>query len=424
MLETLALLVTTALTPPLPMVRPLGCKVEATALELVVTSNGAVARYPLGEREVPFAPGASGPPRVTTLPLPGAKDLLLASLRETWDGVAPAGLGHLYEVTCGTTPAIRLALEAPGIDFGRIVLARDGRWIVGGWGGLRVLDPNTKRLTPLTTPPSYAAPCWTAEDGKPARAADVPLVGDDGVTRSDEVGPEEIRFMRAGACGYEAEITATRHALVLDRGIVRRIAAVSTLAVSDDGRILVGDGAGPCARQSPGTLYASTDDATWTALKVRKNGIAGIAHIARFNDEWLALTATCENGGGLAGGDLLASSDLVEWTPVAAVPVGFSDVVASGAGIAELVIERDRVHVAAVQGKVLHWFDSSDARDFRPSATRTVRAVPQALAKTLLVEAVLGLADTATTSYAWTSDGLFAKTKADPAAPWTRIFPR
>jgi len=426
MLETLALLIMTAQAPPLPMVAPAGCSVEATANELVVKSNGVEARYPFSERELPFAPGESGPPKVTTLPLPGGKDALLASLRETWDGVAPAGLGFLYAVTCGQAPAIRVALTAPGIDFGRVAIARDGRWIVGGWGGLRVLDPNTLRLTPLTSPPAYQAPtCWTAEESKPARAADVPLVGADGLARSGTEGAEELRFLRGGACGYEAEMTSTRHALVLDRGIVRRVVDVSSFARADDGLLLVGDGAGPCARQSAGVVWSSADATTWTPIAVRDKGSAGIARIARLpRDLWLAITAICETGGGRVGGDLFGSMDLTSWEPIAAIPDGSSDVMSGGAGLTELIVEGERAYIAVEQAKALRWFESTDGRSWRASAKRSVRAVPQTLAATLGVERINGIAETPEGTYAWTSDGLFMRSNADTPAAWTRVFPR
>jgi len=425
MLETLALFLTAALPAPLPMVAPTGCRVDATLTELVVKSGGTEARYPWTEREVPFAPGESGPPQVTTLPLPGGKDLLLASVRESWSGVAPAGLGYLYEVTCGAAPAIRVALTAPGVDFGRVAIARDGRWIVGGWGGLRVLDPNTLRLTPLTSPAPYPVPaCWTAEEGKPARAADVPVVGGDGIARSPTEGPEEIRFTRGGACGYEAEMTTTAHALLLDRGIVRRIASVTTLAFTDEGHLLVGDGAGPCEQQSASTLWESADGATWRAVALRDKGAAGIARVVHLPGRlWLALTAICDTGGGAVGGDLLASNDLATWEPLAALPEGFNMTVSGGGGIVELLVDGERAYLASEQGKVLRWFESSDGREWQPSAKRQVR-VAQGLAKTLGVGAINGLTDSAAARYAWTSDGLFMKPKAEDATPWTRIFPR
>lgn len=425
MLATLALLLTTTLAAPLPMVSPPGCRVTATANELVVTSSGVDVRYPLSEREIPFAPGAAGPPPVTTLPLPGGKDVLLASLRETWDGTAPAGLGYLYQVTCGPAPAIRVALTAPGIDFGRVAIARDGRWIVGGWGGLKVLDPNTLRLTPLTSPPGYEAPgCWSAEADKPARAADVPLVGDDGVATSGADGPEEIRFARGGACGYEAELTATRHALLLDRGVVRRIASIATVALDVDGHLLVGDGDGPCEGQTANALWTSPDGVSWSQLALRDKGAGGIARVVRLPDgPWLALTAICQTGGGSVGGDLFGGSDLVSWEPIAAIPEGFSDVMSGGAGLAELVVAGERAYVAALQGKELRWFESSDGSAWRATGKRAVR-VSQALAGTLGVERINGLMDGPTASYAWTSDGLFSRPKNGGEAPWARIFPR
>lgn len=409
MLTSLVLL---ALAVPPADVRagpPEGCRIEATALELVVTSGDKDARWPLAEADLPVAMGGASP-QLTTVTVPG-KNVVLASFRETWSAGAPRGIGKLYAVTCGAEPTIELAVNAPGVDFGHITIARDGRWIVGGWGGLRVLDPVTRRVTPLTAPAPIADPsCWAARDGKTAPVADVPLVDDDGVATTNATGDEEILFVRSAACGYEGDLTNTRHALLIDRGIVRRVAAIATAFMTDH-ELVVGDGYGPCAAQTAGTLWSRTGPG-WTATRVTDKGRAGIARVAKLGDRWLALTAVCDNGGNRVGGDLFTSPDFVRWDHVAAVPEGTDPAIVGGA-ITELVVADGVAYVAA--GAPRAWWSSRDAIEWKPAATRNVARPSQALAKTLHVALVLG----SDAGLAWTDDGLFEK----QGDAWQRVFP-
>ncbi len=402
-LVLLALAVAPAKAPP-------GCRIEVSpsALELVATSNGKVTRWPLAEADVPSAPGVA--PQLTTAPVPGT-NVVLASFREFWSGSAPRGIGKLYALTCGAEPTIALAVNAPGVDFGRIAIARDGRWVVGGWGGLRVLDPTTRRLTPLTSPPKVDDPtCWAAQSGASARVADVPLVDGDGVMTSTSTGEEEIAFERFAACGYEGELIGARKALLIDRGIVRRVAPVATALVTDD-VLVVGDGHGACSAQTAGTLWSRTAN-VWTTTRVTDRGRAGIAQIAKLGDQWLALTAVCDNGGNRVGGDLFTSPDFVHWERVAAVPEGTNPKLVGG-GIEALVVADGVAYIAA--GAPRSWWSSGDALEWKPSAARNTARPPQALAKALGVSAILGTSGL----YTWTDDGLFEQR----GGTWRRVFP-
>ncbi len=417
MLTSLVLLALALPTAQAPARPPRDCRIEvsSSALELIGTSNGSQTRWPLAEADVPSALGGSAP-RLTTAPVPGT-NVVLAAFNETWSGPAPLGIGKLYALTCGDEPTIELAVSAPGVDFGRIVIARDGRWIVGGWGGLRVLDPKTRRVTPLTAPPPIDDPtCWTQRDGKTAAVADVPLVDDDGVATTNPDGDEEIPFVRLAACGYEAELTSTRHALLIDRGVVRRIVSVAAVLMTDH-ELVVGDGHGPCQAQTAGTIWTRAASA-WAPTRVTDRGRAGIARIAKLGDQWLALTAVCDNGGNKVGGDLYASADFVRWERVPALPEGTNPGVAGG-GIGELIVADGRAYVAAgapASGAARQsWWSSADAVDWKPAAARNVPKPSQALAKTLGVATILGTSQ----ALAWTDDGLFEK--RDGA--WLRVFP-
>ncbi len=420
MIEIVALAVATLHLSQVPAGPPAGCRIAVEDGHLVVRSQGREVRHELAGDELPASPGELGPPRVTALMHPRGEGLVFAALRERWDlGVAPLGLGRLYEIRCGAEPSLTVAMVAPGLDFGRVAVARDGRWVVGGWGGLRVLDPVRRRLTPLTSPPPYPAPrCWSAEEDQPARAADVPLVGDEGVAVSPPgAGDEEIAFIRGGPCGYEAEMETTRHALLIDRGVVRSKRHVGAFAIADDGQMLVGDGGGSCAESSGGALWRSADGERWQRLIVKDKGRAGIAALARIaGGPTVALTGICKAGGAVTGGELFVSDDLARWDPVSAVDEG-------GGRIGALFAEGERAFIAVEQDGATRWLASRDGRSWQASGPRRVPPVAgaAALARTLAVEAVLGVRDERGQSFAWTSDGLFEK---DAAGRWARIFPR
>lgn len=428
MLLPLLLLVVSRVPPPLPMVTPPGCEVRVTATHLLVKSQGVESSLALGEDELPSSPGHAGPPRLTVLPEPGAADRLLVGVRDHWDGVAPAGVGRLYEVTCGPSPRVRVALVAPGLDFGRVALLADGRWVVGGWGGLRVLDPVTRRLTPLTAPPPFEAPrCWSAADDRPAPAADVPVVDDSGVARPGS----EVHFDRVGACGYEAEMIGARLALDVNRGVVRSVREVATFARGDDGRMLAGDGAGSCDGQTPGAAWSSSDGVTWTPLAIRQ-GPGGIARLTRLPPRdgrpgtWLALTAICGGGGAVTGGDVYASADLDRWDLVLGEPPApAAPALDRGAGVVDLLEHDGRAYALIADGadKKEHWFRSIDGRTWdkarRPPMSDT-REARGKLAAVLGVSEVHGLSEAGEPAFAWTSDGLFQGV----GGSWTRIFPR
>lgn len=427
MLLPLLVLVLSRVAPPLPMVAPAGCEVHATATDLIVKSQGVEARLALGDDEVPSSPGRRGPPAITVLPEPGSADRLLVALRDHWRGVAPTGVGRLYEVTCGQTPGIRVALVAPGLDLGRVAILGDGRWVVGGWGGLRVLDPIARRLTPLTSPPPFEAPrCWSAEDGRPAPAADVPIVDDSGVARAER----EVLFERVGACGYEAEVVGGRLALDVHRGVVREVRAIATLLRTDDGRLVVGDGVGECESQTPGAAWISNEQGGWAQLPIRQGG-GGIARLVQLPARdgraasWLALTAICAHGGAVRGGDILASSDLSRWDlALGEPPPPASPALDRGAGVVDLVVHQGLAY-ARIDDSTEHWFRSVDGRTWdraRRPPVPDARAARQALASELGVGEVHGLLEAEGTRLAWTSDGLFSR--AGDVSTWARIFPR
>lgn len=427
MLTTLMVLVLSRVAPPLPMVMPVGCEVRATSTELIVKSHGTEARLALAEDEVPGAPGHGGPPAITLLPEPGASERVLVALRDHWRGVAPTGVGRLYEITCGERPSARVALVAPGLDLGRVAILTDGRWVVGGWGGLRVLDPIARRLTPLTDPPPFVAPrCWSATAERPARAADVPIVDDSGIARADR----EVVFERLGACGYEAELTASRFALDVHRGILREVRAVPAFLRTGDGRLLVGDGAGACEGQTPGAAWLSDRGDAWSLLPIHQ-GAGGIARLVELppgdgrDVTWLALTAICEGGGATKGGDLFASRDLLHWERVLAEPLPpATPKLDRGAGVVELVIHQGLAY-ARIDDNTEHWFRSADGRTWdraRRPPRPDDRAARDKLAGALGVGEVYGLLESTGATFAWTSDGLFRRAEAAP--DWARIFPR
>jgi len=448
MFAALMMVVFSRIGPMPPMIAPRDCKVSATETQLVVNSAGTEARLTFGEGELPNAPGQDGPPRLTVLPAPGHGDRLYAAVRDRWDGVAPLGLGHLYEITCGRAPSVRIAMVAPGLDFGRIALLRDGRWVVGGWGGLRVLDPVGRRLTPLTSPPRLLdSRCWSAEEGKPAAAADIPIVDEkSGIAVSAAAGEHELRFARGGACGYEATMLLTPFALAVDRGVVRAVREVRAFAWTGDGGMLVGDGGGHCEAQTAGTLWASPDGERWARLEVRDGGggIAGLVRLARKEGAapWLALTSICQNGGAKVGGDIYLSEDLRYWEKVLGEPPPpATPPVDQGAGVVELRAGDGETY-ARIDGRpdrleqkaearrrtlAVHWLKSTDGRTWsqtpKPTAADKAAARRQ-LAGGLGVSEVFGMSENTTAIVAWTSDGLFRQLKGKPNAAWVRIFPR
>lgn len=395
---------------------------------LVVKTRGGEVTRVLTMDELPSTPAGPEPRPVTMIASPADDGTIFAAIPEPWDsGLAPAGIGYLYRVTCAGAPLIEVHMVAAGVDFGRVAIARDGRWVVGGWGGLRVLDPVARRLTPLTSPPPYRGPrCWSAEEDRPAPAADVPLVGAQGFVLPTGAPPEEeIAFFRGGACGYEGEMVGARHALLIDRGVIRPMKAIRAVAVAGDGRLLVGDGGGSCEEATPGTLWSSRDGERWTAHTLQDDMRGGIAQLARIGDgPWLAVTSICASGAGASGGDLYRSEDLARWERMAPVPEGFSDAINRGAGVIALEVEDGRAYIAVTSGRTERWFESDDGTSWRETRRRTLRRAPQALAGALGVETIFGVANGPEANLAWTSDGLFRKPRGAGPAPWSRIFPR
>ena len=409
MLEWLALLITTAVPGPRPGL-PAGCQLMASRGGMLITVGRAEATLEFDEREaalivhdLQFRP--------TVLTTPGGS--VYAAIPEDWDGVhKPVGLGRLYALTCGPKPAITRAVEAPGVDFGHALTLPDGRWVVGGWGGLRVFDGDSKRLVPLTSPPPLSAPCWTATDDRPAPAADVP----EGA--GELVMGGEVPFRRGGACGYEGAMEMRNHALDLGRGTVRRRVAIAAFALDGDRALVTEAGVG-CRKESAGVMWTSRDGQSFTLESVVKDAAAtGIERLVRLpGGTWLAQTTPCQG----RGGDVFASPDLVGWRRVFAVP----DEVRTGGnvGVVGLFVDGGRAFAATNEKTAtLTWSVSGDGERWRPAGRKVIPPViPQTLAPLLGVARIHGLAEAPSASWAWTSDGLFRKPED---GSWSRVFPR
>lgn len=427
------------------------CTVALRDERLVVLRGAQItATLALAPAQLPIQPGVEAPSLgVITTADPGR---FFVGIREDWTVRGAAGLGDLFEVRCAGEAApsdtIRVALSAKGVDFGTSRTLADGRVVVGGWGGLRVLDldlraapspgsggasgaitTGTPRLTPLTTAPTFkAGACWSATEDKPAEGADVPDL------RAGLHGPE-LPFLRGGACGYEGDMTMAPHVLDVSRGVYRKRVAISDL-VTTEGAVVAA--AGSCTRLDAG-IWVSPDLVTWTR-HLLGTGLP-VARLARLDDHgrerWYALTAICPTGADRAGGDLYASDDLVAWTKVDADLGRASDGAVRGLGASELRavdgvlfvgVREERGGVAKTR-----WVSSRDGLAFTTSAAPRPPAptgLEGLLAARLGVDAVFGSALDLTrkVALAWTNDGLLSTPLEGAARPpkdatWTRILP-
>lgn len=429
--------------------------------ESLVVMNGpqVVGRLPLEPARLPTQPGVEAP----SVGVIATSDptLLFVGIREDWTVRGAAGLGELFEVRCPGKPApasIRVALTAMGVDFGTAMGLPDGRFVVGGWGGLRILELDLRpeappeaiaRLTPLTTAPTYpAGACWSATDDKPAPGADVPDL-------RAGLHASELPFLRGGACGYEGDMTMAPHVLDLARGIYRKRVEISDVIAHDDAIVVA---AGSCSRLDAGvwvsrgevvgqlgSASSSAQDLTsWTRHPIGTGlPIARLAHLpGDGGGRWFALSAVCSTGADRAGGDLYTSTDLETWTKVEADLGLANDGSVRGLGATDLRALDGVLLVAAreVRGGVekTRWVSSRDATTFaNAAAPRPRAAAPGVEAVALLrdrlgVDAVFGTSlDLARkVALAWTSDGLFAAPLGETARPpapkdmaWTRILP-
>lgn len=410
MIEWLALMLTVAV--PAPTTPPPGCQVTASRGGLLVTVGRAEATLAFDDREAALIVGDQLV-RPTLLAAPSGA--LYAAMPEDWQSVhQPVGLGRLYAVTCGRDPAIARAVEIPGVDFGHARTLPDGRWVVGGWGGLRIFDADTKRLVPLTGPSPLAAPCWSATEGRTAPVADVPEGRGEALASG-----AEVPFLRGGACGYEGAMEMQPHALDLGRGVVRRRVAIGALALDGD-RVFVTEADMGCRKESAGVMWTSDDGARFTLERVVNDSAAtGIERLVRLPDgPWLARTAICRG----RGGEVFMSADRRQWKRV----FGLADDQKTGEdlGVVELFVDGDRAFAATNQKQgSLTWWVSRDGATWAPAGRRvSPPALSQALAATLGVAAITGLAEAPSASWAATSDGLFRKPKE--GGPWARVFLR
>jgi len=453
-LLTLAALHTSLALQAGPQPQPPTCGVAVRDEALVVLmGKEVVARLPLEPAQLPIQPGVESPSvGVIATADPGR---FFVGIREDWNVRGAAGLGELFEVRCTGKPndnaVIRLALREKGVDFGTSIRVPDGRVVVGGWGGLRVLELEPRpdvtpaaRLTPLTTAPSYRAPaCWSATEDKPAPGADVP-------DPSAGLHGSEVPFLRGGACGYEGDMTMAPHVLDLDRGVYRKRVEVSDVVTTGSAVVVA---AGGCARLDAG-LWVSPDpspcvarapgDVTTCEGWTRRVIGAGVPmrRLARLEGaggtRWFALSAICPTGADRAGGDLYTSADLETWTRVEAdLPIA-RDGAVRGLGGSDLREVDGTLFLGVDEGgggvKRTVWVSSQDGVSFaKANAPRARPAAPvdEALKRRLGVDSVHGSAldPGRRLAFAWTNDGLFA-TPIDPAgslavgaATWTRILP-
>lgn len=421
-----------------PTPSPTRCKIRLTADALqVLVGRKVVAEQRWEPTDLPSRGTRDGR---AELVLHRTKDpaRTLVGLREGWSGMPGDGLGNLFEVRCDASPSVRRVLHVDGVDFGQGVALPDGRIVFGGFGGLKILEPDLMMLMPLTIPPAFGKGCWTAADDQPT------VVAADVVPTQYRAG--EITFVRGGPCGYEAEMTHTPMAFDLATGAVRPIVRASDIVVDGAGAVTVGDGAGTCEQtQSDGAVWRSTDGgATFTRAPLgglAQGHIGAVADLAQVRTKTesatFALFDVCQNGGASVGGELVKSVDGLTWSAVV-FPEPALDKVAWDSGSGIRAIEARGPTLFAMRGGAKGkrvWWRSKDlgASWKRGSAPPAGERIPKTLAAELGVASVNAIHTDKTLGFAWasTSDGLYRKALPAPGekkkppepSPWVRVFP-
>ncbi len=425
-----------------PTPSPTRCKIRLTeaALEVRVGRN-VVAEQRWEPTDLPSrAPRSSSASRDARaeLVLHRTNDpaRTLVGLREDWSGMPGDGLGNLFEVRCDAVPSVRRVLHVDGVDFGQGVALPDGRIVFGGFGGLKILDPDLMMLMPLTIPPAFGKGCWAAVDDQPVVAADVAPA---------QYRAGEIAFVRGGPCGYEAEMTHAPMVFDLATGAVRPLVRASDIVVDAAGAVTVGDGAGTCEQTpSDGAVWRSTDGgATFTRVALgglppgHIGAVADLAQIAtKAASTTFALFDICRTGGASVGGELVKSEGGLTWSAVP-FPEPALDDVAWDAGSAILAIEARGANLFAQReagnGKRVWWRSKDLGASWKRGGQPPARErVPKTLAAELGVASVNALHTDKARGFAWasTSDGLYRKPlpapgpkKATVPSPWVRVFP-